>query len=176
MFPSSKFDVSWPVIGQTVIATLLAYLGITLLLRISGKRTLTRMTAADMIVPFTLGPIMASAILVPQVSFYAGYTAFTIIVLLHILVSWLSDRSRFFQRLVRPEPTLVYHEGRKLQDAMRRERVSDSDLHEAARASGYAALDQVQSIILEADGVFNVIERQGQSKSRSGGKPQKSST
>ena len=61
------------------------------------------------------------------------------------------------RRLVTGEPALLVYRGEYLQDALRRERVSEEEVLAAARASGFARLDHTDAVILETDGTFSVV-------------------
>ena len=60
-------------------------------------------------------------------------------------------------QLLDPGPTLLFHDGRPVDRALRRHRMTESDLHSAARENGLGSLDDVAAIILQADGTFAVI-------------------
>jgi uncharacterized membrane protein YcaP (DUF421 family) len=60
--------------------------------------------------------------------------------------------------IVNPYPTLVLHHGRFLDDAMRRQRVSEADVRAAVRRQGLAKLEDVGAVVLEADGTFSVVQ------------------
>ena len=54
------FD-SWAGLGRVLVVGVLAYSALVLLLRISGKRTLTKMNAFDLVVTVALGSTLATA-------------------------------------------------------------------------------------------------------------------
>ncbi|MGD8403488.1 MAG: DUF421 domain-containing protein [Anaerolineales bacterium] len=159
----SFFFNGWGVLWRTLISGLCAYIAMVLLLRRSGKHTLSQMTPFDMIVPLTLGPILASMILLPNVALIQGLFAFGLLVALHSFVAWLSMRSERVRQWIEPEPTLLLHRGVFLKEAMRRERVTESEILEAVRAEGLSSITEAEAVVLEADGNYNVI-RQNESK------------
>ena len=53
------FD-SWAGLGRTLLVGPLAYVALVLLLRISGKRTLTKLNAFDLVVTVALGSTLAT--------------------------------------------------------------------------------------------------------------------
>jgi uncharacterized membrane protein YcaP (DUF421 family) len=52
-------------------------------------------------------------------------------------------------------------DGEPMEDAMRRELLSDEDLLEAARSQGIESMDDVRAAVLETDGALAFIERSG---------------
>lgn len=69
------FD-SWESIFRTVVITILAYVLLILLLRVSGKRTLSKMNAFDFIVTIALGSTLATVMLNKNVALIDGVLAF----------------------------------------------------------------------------------------------------
>lgn len=136
-----------------------AYIALVLLLRISGKRTLSKFNAFDLVVTVTFGSMLGSAFLTPGLSLATVIGGFAMLVLLQFLITWSSSRSRLVHRLVKTTPQLVYHQGEFLRGPMRRERVGEDDIRAAIRSQGLGALELVDSVILETDGSLSVVTR-----------------
>jgi uncharacterized membrane protein YcaP (DUF421 family) len=150
------FD-GWNSIFRTLLVGILAYVALVALLRVSGKRTLSKMNAFDLVVTVALGSTLATILLSKDVSLAAGATALVCLVGLQYAVAWLSVRSRFVRRLVRSEPRLLVRGGELLESAVAEERVSRSEVFAAIREKGIADLKNVDALILETDGSFSVI-------------------
>lgn len=153
------FFNGWMSIIRTVIVGVLAYIALVFLLRISGKRTLSKMNAFDMIVTVALGSTLATILLSRDVSLAQGVIALAVLIGLQLVITWLSVRSRAVAGMIKSEPQLLVHEGRLLPDAMRRERVLDDEIQAAIRNAGMDGLDQVQSVVLETDGTLSVVRK-----------------
>ena len=134
-----------------------AYASIVALLRISGKRTLSKMNAFDFIVTVALGSILATVLLSKTVTLAEGVTAFGTLIALQYVVAWISVRSAFVQELVKSEPALLMHRGQYLRGAMRSERVAEEEIHAALRSNGVSDIRNVAAVVLETDGTFSVI-------------------
>jgi uncharacterized membrane protein YcaP (DUF421 family) len=117
------------------------------------------MTPFDMIIPMTLGPILASTILLAGVTIFQGLLAFSFLIALHKIMAWLSMRFEKVRSLVVPEPTLLLHQGVLLREAMRQEHVTESEILKAIRARGFSSVKEVEAVVLEGDGGYNVISR-----------------
>jgi uncharacterized membrane protein YcaP (DUF421 family) len=150
------FD-GWQGIGRTALVGILAYLALVLLLRVSGKRTLSKMNAFDLIVTVALGSTLATILLSSDVALAEGVTAFVVLILLQFMIAWLSVRSETVSRLVKSEPALLVYQGRMLSAALRRERVVDKEVWAAVRSQGIADLADVAAVVLETDGTFTVV-------------------
>lgn len=155
------FD-SWFGLLRVLVVGTLAYAALVLLLRISGKRTLAKLNAFDLIVTVALGSTLATVVLSKSVALVEGLAAFVLLSGLQYLVAWLSVRSPRFSDLVKSEPTLLLHHGRFLQDAMRAQRVTRAEIIAALRSSGVAEPGQAAAVVLETDGSLSVIRDPGQ--------------
>ena len=156
---------SLQVLGRTLVVGILAYLAVVIVLRLTGKRTLSKWNAFDFIVTVALGSSLANVILSKEVSLAQGSLALALLCLLQLAVTWLSVRSDRFQKLVKSTPALLLFDGEFQQETLRRERVTEAEVRSALRGQGIAAVEEV-AVILETDGTFSVI-RQWQGASRS---------
>ncbi len=152
------FD-SWAAMGRTAVVGVLAYLALVLLLRVSGKRTLSKMNAFDLVVTVALGSTLATVLLSTSVALARGVLAFALLIGLQFAITWLSVRSQAVRGFVKAEPTLLVHKGRFLKGAMRRERVTEDELLAALRSQGVAAVEEVEAVVLETDSSFSVVKR-----------------
>lgn len=157
------FD-QWSSLGRTLIAGVIAYVALIALLRVSGKRTLSKWNAFDFIVTVAFGSTLASVIFAKNVSIAQGTLAFAVLVGLQFAVTWLSVRSQTVLRLIKAEPTLLLDRGVFQREAMRRERVVEAEIRAALRAGGVGTIDDDVSVVLETDGEFSVVQSPGRGK------------
>lgn len=150
---------NWARLGRTALVGVMAYVALVLLLRISGKRTLSKMNAFDLIVTVALGSTLASILTSQDVALAEGLVAFAALIGLQLVMAFASSRSRAVSRLVKAEPALLAHRGRMLEEALHRERVARDEVLAAVRQQGAPSLDAVEAVVLETDGSFTVIRR-----------------
>ncbi len=150
------FD-GWYDLWRILVVGVAAYGGLVVLLRLTGKRTLSKMNAFDLVVTVALGSTLASALLSSEVSLSEGLLAFALLCSLQYVVAYASVRSRRFQDLVKSEPTLLFFRGAFLPAMMVEKRVTEEEVLAAARAQGIAAMSEVAAVVLETDGSFSVI-------------------
>ncbi len=149
------FD-DWGGLLRVVVVGVCAYLGLLVVLRVSGKRTLAKLNAFDFVVTVALGSTLATVLLSSDVALAEGLAAMALLAGLQFLVAWLSVRSRTVEKLVKSEPTLLYRNG-FVHGAMRRTRVTEDEVRQAARGAGKAELDAVAAVVLETDGTLSVL-------------------
>lgn len=152
------FD-SWDSILRSFVITILAYVGMIMILRISGKRTLSKMNAYDFVVTVALGSSMASVALNKDVTLSDGLLVFGLFALLQFTVTWLSIKHNSVRNMVTNSPTLLLYKGTVLEKNMRKERITMDELYTAARLKGFSTLSSVDAIILESTGKLTVVEQ-----------------
>jgi uncharacterized membrane protein YcaP (DUF421 family) len=156
------FFNSWDGILRVLVVGVLAYISLVLLLRLMGKRTLSKMNAFDWIVTVAIGSMLANILLNHDVPLLEGITGIGLLVLLQFAITWLSVRVPAFASLIKAQPALLYYRGRYLEDALRRERVLEVEVKAAVRAQGQADMGSVLAVVLETDGSFTVIPQDSQ--------------
>ena len=134
-----------------------AYVVLIFLLRITGKRTLSKMNAFDLIVTVALGSTLATVLLDNAVPLFEGLSALALLVFLQYLITWGSVRSAFVRDLVKSEPTLLVRDGKCLHNAMRTARITQDEIYAALRQQGVENLSTVKLVVLETDGSLSVV-------------------
>lgn len=152
------FD-SWMGVARTIIIGVLAYVLLVVSLRISGKRTLAKLNAFDLVVTVALGSTLATALLTKDVAVVEGALGFALLIGMQFIVTWLSVRSGLVRRAVRDRPIALMMRGDVMRDAMRRARVTEGEVLAAVRGAGVSKLDDVEAVVLETDGSLSVVRR-----------------
>lgn len=155
---TEMFFQGWSGIVRTIIVGTLAYAFLVISLRVSGKRTLAKLNAFDLVITVALGSTLATILLSESVALAEGMTGLVLLIVLQYGVTFISIRSRSFSRAVRSEPTLLLRNGSMLSDAMRRARVTEAELETVIRTSGQRGFENIEAVILESDGSFSIIE------------------
>jgi uncharacterized membrane protein YcaP (DUF421 family) len=150
---------SWQDLLRVTVLGALAYLALVLLLRISGKRTLSKWNAFDLIVTIALGSTLATILLSSEVSYLEGVLALGLLILLQFLITWLSLRWSWIRRLVKAEPQYLYRDGRFLIETLTRQRVTEAEVRAAVRGAGFVAMEDIAAVVLETDGSVSVLRR-----------------
>nr|WP_298375822.1 YetF domain-containing protein [uncultured Halomonas sp.] len=151
------FFSGWPALFRVAVSAVIGYITLVALLRISGRRTLAKMNAFDLVVTVALGSVLASIILSKSVTLFQGALALALLIGMQYAVTWSSVRMSWVRQLVTGEPALLFYQGQALPDALRKARVTQDELQAAVRASGLIDMSEVQAVVLETDGSFSVM-------------------
>lgn len=150
------FD-SWSDIVRVFVVGLLAYAGLVFLLRISGNRTLSKMNSFDLVVTVAFGSTLSSILISKDVSLLEGLAALALLVVLQLVITWTSVRSRFVSKAVKTAPTVVLRDGRLLHDALKAVRITEDEVRAAVRQHGHGSLAAIDLAVLETDGSLSVV-------------------
>ncbi|WP_254868280.1 DUF421 domain-containing protein [Corynebacterium sp. Marseille-P4321] len=147
--------------AQTVLSTaakgILIYIALIAMLRITGKRSLSKFNIFDFVITVALGSVFASTLTSSDVKLAQSVTAIVVLLGGQYLISQLALRSDGFEKVIKSDPALLYSGGSLNRATMKRERVTEREVLQAVRNSGSASLDEVEAVILETDGTMSVI-------------------
>lgn len=152
------FD-NWAVLLRTAIMAVMGYVGLVLLLRVSGRRTLSKMNAFDLVVTVALGSTLATVILSKSTTLAQGVLAFALLIGMQYVVTWSSVRARWVRQLVTGEPAMLVYQGAFLPTALKAARVTEDEVRSAIRSSGKVDVDEIAAVVLETDGSFSVVQQ-----------------
>lgn len=158
------FD-SWDGIVRVVVVGVAAYAALVVLLRNSGKRSLAKLNAFDLVVTVALGSSLATVLLSKDVAALEGLAAFLVLVGCQYALTWLSVRSPWVRSLLKSEPRVLLWRGEPLPEVLRAERVSLEELESAVRSHGMSGLSEAGAVVLETDGSLNVVRQIGDDSS-----------
>jgi uncharacterized membrane protein YcaP (DUF421 family) len=158
LLAEALFD-GWAGLLRILIIAPAAYAALVLALRLSGKRTLSKLNAFDVIVTIAIGSTLASIITSKSLALVEGLVALLALVMMQFLVTALAVRVKPIDRLIKAEPTLLVRDGQLLPRAMRRQRITEGEILAAARASGVQQLSQLEAAFLETDGSLTALPR-----------------
>jgi uncharacterized membrane protein YcaP (DUF421 family) len=161
----SFFFAGWSSLARIIVVGLPAYVLLLALLHLAGKHSLAKTNAYGLVVTVALGSALASAVLTKQVTLADGVVAIGLLLGLQYLLSTLISRWSWASGLITQKPVLLVREGRLLEDALEKERVTKSEILAALRQSGIDSIDGVGAVVLESDGSFSVIRTVGKSPS-----------
>lgn len=153
------FD-SWSDIWRVLLVGPASYAAVVLVLRTSGKRTLSKLNAFDLVVTVALGSTLATIFLSKDVSWTEGVVALAVLALLQLLVAVVTSRLPAVRSVVTSGPTLLLRDGEVVEQALREARLTAAEVRQAIRGSGAGDVAQVAAVVLESDGSLSVIPRE----------------
>lgn len=157
----SLFFQGWEGPLRILVVGVLSYAALVVLLRLTGKRTLSKLNAFDLVVTVALGSTLSTAILDKNTPLLDGLVAMGLLVLLQFAVTWTMVRRPGLHRLIRADPVLLMAGGELRPETLRRERITDEEVLQAIRDSGGRTLADADAVFLQSDGSMAVIAPEG---------------
>ncbi|MFD1861634.1 YetF domain-containing protein [Planococcus chinensis] len=154
------FSITLDSFIRIISVGILAYIGLVVFLRASGKRTLTKLNAFDLVVTVALGSTLATILLSKDVSLLEGLTAFALLILMQFAITFMAVRWNGFSKFIKSEPQLLYLDGSFLEGAMKKERINKAEILQAVRNQGTGDMEGVKAVVLETDGSLSIISGQ----------------
>jgi uncharacterized membrane protein YcaP (DUF421 family) len=154
------FFHDWASIGHIAVVALLSYLAMVAIIRIIGKRALSKFDAFDFIVTVALGSLLANLIVSKSMTLADGVTAIAVLLGAQYIMVVASCRWQIFENIVRSEPSLLFYRGQFLEEMMRREKVTRREIISAMRMAGIPAIEDVEAVVLERDGTLSAVPKQ----------------
>lgn len=149
----------WTPLIQVTLMASVGYIALVLLLRTTGPRTMAKMTPLDFVVAVTVGSAFGRMITAEKSTVSQLIWVLVFLVGLQWVLAWLRARSVLLRRLLDHPPVVLYEDGRMRERALRRHRLIDDDVHEAARGAGKGSLEEVHMVLLLREGSLGVIGR-----------------
>src|SRR4051812_12554379 len=114
----------------------IVYVAILILLRISGKKQIGQMGSGEFVTILLISNAVQNSINGGDNSLVGGLILALVLISLSMGFSWLSYKSRAFEAVFEGSPRLLIHEGRVIEEALRKELLSKAELKVLLRKQG----------------------------------------
>jgi uncharacterized membrane protein YcaP (DUF421 family) len=137
----------------------LTYLFLFALFRFFVRRDTGGLGISDLLVLVIIADAAQNAMAGEYKSVSDGAVLILTILGWSFLLNYLSMKSRFFRRLVLPQPICLIENGIKQKQNMRRQLISEEELGEMLREHEIDDISEVRRAYLEPDGQFTVLRK-----------------
>ncbi len=141
------------------LQTILAFFATYFFARIIGKKQIGELTFVDYINGITFGSIAANMASDLDQSTWPHFTGLFLFALLTLLMQYIALKSRAVRKVIEGEATILIHQGKILEDNMRKTRYNLEDLLSELRKNNIFDIRDVHFAILETDGKLSVLPK-----------------
>jgi len=134
---------------------------IYLLLRLLGKRELGQMTPFELVVVVVMGDLVQQGVTHNDFSLTGAVLAVGTFAFWALLLSWISYLSPRAERLLDGVPRVLIRDGELIEEELRRDRMTRSEVESEMRLAGIGSMSEVAWAILESRGKISFIKRPG---------------
>jgi len=137
--------------------TVFLYVLILVILRIMGKREVGELSVFDVVIFVFMAEVAAFALDSPDRKLINSILPMLILLVIQLIASYISLKSKRFRDLVDGEPSVIIREGIILEDEMRRQRYNLDDLFQQLREQQIGSIRDVTYAFLEPSGNLSVF-------------------
>lgn len=153
---SGIWETQQPIV-ETVFRSSFVYLVVHLLLRLAGRKELSRYSSFDVAVLFLIGVAVRRAMTVDDASLTTATLALATVIVWDVSFSWLGFRSTLAAMILKGKPRLLVKNGIPLERELRACRISIDELLARGREAGLPNLTRVVEAHLETDGKVSFV-------------------
>lgn len=141
---------------EIVIRGTIMYLGMYALLRVFRRQAGT-VGIADLLVIVVIADAAQNGMAGDSRSITEALILITTIVLWDWFFDWLGFSSKFWGRILEPQPLLLIENGKIIRKHLDQELIKEDDLRSQLREQGIADIGSVRKCFLESNGHFSVL-------------------
>ena len=142
-----------------VLRAAVAFIFITLLLRVIGRRELSSLEPFDVILLVVIGDLMQQGVTQSDMSMTGAVLAVGTFAGLAVLSSYVVYRFRAARPVLEAAPLVLLQDGQPIEHNLRHERMTLEELAAEARQQQITSLDDVRWAVLEGNGKVSFIPK-----------------
>lgn len=143
---------------QVVTKTIFFYFFIILAYRLMGKREVGQLGIIDLIVTILIAELTAISIENPENSIFLTIFPIATLVILEIILSYISLKSRTFRNVFGGKPSLIISNGKVNYHEMIKQRYTLDDLLMSLRQKEIRNIEEVEYAFLEPNGKLSIFK------------------
>jgi len=140
-----------------IIRSVAVYFFMTIALRIFGKKELSQLNTADIILILLISNSVQNAMVGPDTSLLGGLVAALVLFVINFAIKKLTRRFKTLRNILLDKPEVLIHDGKLDFKALSKLDISDEELKEAMREHGIEFFKNVKLAMLEIDGTISII-------------------
>lgn len=153
------FEETWlDIAARAVVLSLIGIAWVTLVIRLIGLRSLSKMTNFDFVVTVASGSLLAGAVQASEwPAFIQTLAALAALFGLQFIIAKLRQQSESFEQAIQNGPIFLMWEGKFIDNALETSRVAKDDIIAKLREANVLDMGQVRAVVLETTGDISVL-------------------
>ena len=135
------------------------FLFVLVLMRVLGRRELSRLEPFDLIILVVIGDLVQQGVTQNDWSVTGAILAVGTIGVLTVCTSWISWRFPRVRPLLDGRPVVLVEDGKPIDGNLKRERITIEEIASQARMQQIDSLDKIKWAVLETSGGVSVIPK-----------------
>jgi len=127
--------------------------------RLMGSQAVGRLTDFDLVVTIAIGALIGAPLADKDLNPLIAVVAIFGLVTTQIIISWLSLKNKFFEKLITGDPIQLIKNGKIIINGLRRARFTKKDLDSELRLKGLKMVAEVEEAYIEPGGKLSIIPK-----------------
>lgn len=140
-----------------IIRSVSVYLFMIIALRIFGKKELSQLNTADVILILLISNSVQNAMVGNDTSLWGGLAAAAVLFIINFTLKKLMYKFPKFSDLMQEKPEVLIHDGKLDFKALSKLNITSDEIQEAMREHGVEHFSDVKLAMLEIDGNISII-------------------
>lgn len=144
-------------ISGILISAIVVYIVLVVYIRVLGKRSTSELNSFDWIVTVSMGSVIASTILLKDISIFEGCVSILILLVLQYVTTTIMKKSDWFRKAVKATPRLLLFKGEFIEENLKKERILKAEVYAEIRQKGLKSIKEIYAIVIETNSKISVI-------------------
>ncbi|WP_042345672.1 DUF421 domain-containing protein [Bacillus massiliigorillae] len=144
------------------LRTIIMFFILFLIFRVMGKREIGELSVLDLVIFMMIAETGVVAIVDLEISMFEALVPMVLLLGIQITIAFISLKSKKLREILEGKPTIIIHNGKIDERAMKKERYNFDDLLQQLRARDVFDLNEVEFAILETSGDLTVMKKSKQ--------------
>jgi uncharacterized membrane protein YcaP (DUF421 family) len=153
-------EIHW---WELILRSVLVYLFLVIVLRITGKRQVGQLAPFDLVLLLVLSNAVQNSMNGGDNSLTGGLISAATLIALNYTVGIATFRNKKMEALIEGRPQVLVHNGKLFEDVLARSQLTRHELNSALRQAGCTCVEEVHTAILENNGSISVSTRKEKS-------------
>jgi len=128
--------------------------------RIFGKTELAQLSITDLVFVLLISNAVQNAMVGPDTSLLGGLVAASVLFFINMVLKRIKYRFPIFKKFMEGEPIILVYKGVINKANCRKVGITEDEILETIREHGSDSVDEINSVILEADGNISVVSNE----------------
>jgi uncharacterized membrane protein YcaP (DUF421 family) len=143
-----------------ILSTSAVFFFIMIVFRIFGKTELAQLSITDLVFVLLISNAVQNAMVGPDTSLLGGLIAASVLFFINMVLKRIKYRFPIFKKFMEGEPIILVYKGVINKTNCRKVGITEDEILETIREHGSDSVDEVNSVILEADGNISVVSNE----------------
>ncbi len=140
-----------------ILRSISVYIFMIIALRIFGKKELSQLNPADIILILLISNSVQNAMVGANTSLLGGLAAASVLFVLNFILKKIMIKSKLLNKLIQDKPVILIHNGNLDFKTLSRLNITSDELREAMREHGVEHYKDVKLSMLEVDGSISIV-------------------